>query len=50
MVVVEQDYSPVQRVDSKTALEWYPDMVARLNAGYRVETVVEHFTLYRRAD
>ncbi len=50
VVVVEQDYSPVQRVDSKTALEWYPDMVARLNAGYRVETVVEHFTLYRRAD
>ncbi|MGB9593954.1 MAG: hypothetical protein ACPL7R_07435 [Anaerolineae bacterium] len=50
MVVVEQDYNPVQRVDSKTALEWYPAMAERLDGGYGVETVIEHFTLYRRAD
>lgn len=50
VVVVEQDYSPVQRVDSKTALEWYPEMTARLDGGYRVETVIEHFALYRRVD
>ncbi len=50
VVVVEQDYSPVQRVDSKGALEWYPAMAKRLDGGYRVETVIEHFTLYRRAD
>lgn len=50
VVVVEQDYSPVQRVDSKTALGWYPAMAERLISGYRVETVIEHFTLYRRVD
>lgn len=50
VVVVEQDYSPVQRVDSRTALAWYPAMAERLNTGYRVETVIEHFTLYRRVN
>lgn len=50
VVVVEQDYSPVQRVDSRTALAWYPEMAERLTAGYRPEAVIEHFTLYRRAD
>lgn len=50
VVLVEQDYSPVQRVDSKAALGWYPQMAERLRVGYRAEAVIEHFTLYRRAD
>ncbi|MBC7258498.1 MAG: glycosyltransferase family 39 protein [Chloroflexi bacterium] len=49
-IVVEQDYNPVQRVDSKTALSWYPQLVERLKTQYQVETVIEHFTLYRRVD